>query len=157
VAPVTLDACFQALIATLPELCRTYLPVRMDRIRMVPGDQRPAWGHVTLRAADANRLLGDVRVLDGQGNVLLEVDGFHARALKTPDRDDMQALYRYEWISQPGLNTDALDEDLPDPERLASEMTSAVREATLQSQEYYAEIRPELDTLSGEYIVEALS
>ncbi len=109
VHPAFLDACFQVLMATLPTDAvaagtdALYMPTGMRSVQVHrrPGPQ--VWSHARLHANDASDAFeGDVRILDDQGDVLIEVAGLRLQRIEglAPQRppvrpDDL--LYEVLW------------------------------------------------------------
>ena len=117
--PALLDAAFQVLLAVVrPSRSKTqglamvpYLPVGVDRVRV--------WGHASremqalarLREIDTQLVVGDIQIVDPEGNLLVEIEGFRAQSLEasislSPERLD-RSLYELEW--QPGERSDEPD------------------------------------------------
>jgi phthiocerol/phenolphthiocerol synthesis type-I polyketide synthase D len=88
VHPTLLDACFQVLIAALPDALfrddgALYLPtgLRSFQLHQQPGKQ--VWSHavLTTRPEQANGLFeGDVLILDAHGQVLIEAQGMQLQS-----------------------------------------------------------------------------
>ncbi len=86
--PTLLDACFQVLIATLPDRLiagddALYVPTGLRQFQLYRRPGRQVWSHASLQPADqdAESLEGDVRILDEQGELLLEACGLQLRRL----------------------------------------------------------------------------
>jgi acyl transferase domain-containing protein/aryl carrier-like protein len=110
--PSLLDAAFQVLLAAArPEedtaatdatpALAPYLPVRVERIRIYHQPVLRMQAYATLRQADAHQVVGDVQVVDAQGRLLAEIEGFRAQSLEsslslTPERID-RGLYELVW------------------------------------------------------------
>lgn len=108
--PALLDACFQVLIAALPngtaghEGKPLYLPVGLGRFQVHnrPGSQ--IWSHARLRngGEPQDSFEGDVQVFDDDGKVLLEAIGLTFRRAGLPvstpgERNVADFLYDLEW------------------------------------------------------------
>jgi acyl transferase domain-containing protein len=77
-----LDACFQALLATLNNGdSNVFVPVTIRQVRLwrQPGTRFWCHGYCTCRTPDS--IEGDIRIFDDTGNVLVEVRGIRAQAL----------------------------------------------------------------------------
>ncbi|MFJ7901541.1 type I polyketide synthase [Streptomyces sp. NPDC096198] len=110
--PVLLEACFLALTVTYPEKYgrRTYVPVGVERMLFHERVGTFAWCHARLRPADTDdpeTLYGDVDLYDGDGRVVLTMEGV---LLKRAQRGAMLGrpgaawrdwLYRTSWTPQP--------------------------------------------------------
>ncbi|MBI5394834.1 MAG: type I polyketide synthase [Verrucomicrobia bacterium] len=108
--PALLDACFQVILATLPpavrvsRLQRAFIPVSLDRIRLYRRPPARVFSHVRLVEASEDALAADIRILDEQGGLLLDLSGLRCRAIegasaKGSPLDDL--LFVSEWQSQP--------------------------------------------------------
>ena len=75
--PVLLDACMQAIAATLPDSEeQSYMPMGAAEVRLGKGVGTPLWTHVhTLRQADGGALRADIRILDAAGNAVAVIAG----------------------------------------------------------------------------------
>ncbi|MGW2698040.1 amino acid adenylation domain-containing protein [Streptomyces sp. NPDC001296] len=110
--PVLLEACFLALTVTYPEKYgrRTYVPVGVERMLFHERVGTTAWCHARLRPADSDdpeTLHGDVDLYDGEGRVVLTMEGV---LLKRAQRQAMLGrpgaawrdwLYRTSWTPEP--------------------------------------------------------
>lgn len=107
--PALLDASFQVLLtaaravktATGQPLSALYLPVSVDRIHIFSHPVQQMQVHGQLSRADDQVVVGNIRVVDMEGNLLAEVEGFRAQSLEasmsvTPERID-RGLYELEW------------------------------------------------------------
>lgn len=86
VHPTLLDACFQLLPLAIPAgevggRPPLYLPVQVERVRWFEKPGRVAWGHAVLVQHGGRSFVGDVRVLDEEGRVLLEINGYRCQAV----------------------------------------------------------------------------
>src|SRR5262249_42755798 len=119
--PVLLDAAFQMLLfVTLPGESAPgmpapvpYLPVSVDRIRVLRHPVPRMQAYARLRQADERFVVGDVQVVDPEGNLLAEIEGFRAQSLETstslaPERIDKE-LYELEWHLAQGDDTTEID------------------------------------------------
>jgi acyl transferase domain-containing protein/aryl carrier-like protein len=108
--PALLDAAFQVLLAAARPAAAlqdavpapaTYLPIGIDRIRVL-GQAVPAMqAYAHLRQADGQFVVGDIQVTDTEGNLLVEIEGFRAQSLETvvsltPERLE-KSLYELRW------------------------------------------------------------
>lgn len=73
VHPVLLDACFQLLVAILPEDSNTYLPVGLKNLQIFqPLLNVPLWGYARL---DTRTLSADIQLATETGTVLVAITG----------------------------------------------------------------------------------
>ncbi len=102
VHPALLDACFQVLGAAAPPATaeRTYLPVGFERLTAYGAPAGELWARARLRPTAADAFAGDVWLLDGAGNVLVEARGLRVRALEgTGGQEDW--FFGVAWESRP--------------------------------------------------------
>lgn len=104
--PALLDACFQALIATLPgdSAAAAYVPVSIDEIRVHQPAGNRFWCHGTRLAHDGLHMVGDLRILAEDGTVLAELRGIRAQSLGAAaaagEDDADRLLARFELVPQ---------------------------------------------------------
>src|SRR5262249_15183998 len=75
--------------------------VGVDHIRVLRHPVPQMWAYARLHQADERLVVGDVQVVDPEGNLLAEIEGFRAQSLETsislaPERID-KGLYELEW------------------------------------------------------------
>ncbi|HEX7842494.1 MAG TPA: SDR family NAD(P)-dependent oxidoreductase, partial [Kofleriaceae bacterium] len=106
VHPAVLDACFQVLGATIPVdaigTTQSFVPTQLERV-VVHGPARGVrlWSHARSSAETAPggaSFCGDVRILDEDGTVLVEIFGLRGRGL---DRDAVTAApVKLDWFHE---------------------------------------------------------
>jgi acyl transferase domain-containing protein/acyl carrier protein len=107
--PALLDAAFQVLLTVARPMETTpaehmptpYLPVSVDRIRVLGRPVQQMQAYARLIKADERLVVGDVQVVDTEGNLLAGIEGFRAQSLEAsmslaPERID-RGLYELEW------------------------------------------------------------
>ena len=107
--PALLDAAFQVLltvakpaeVSSAEYVPTPYLPVSVDRIRVLRHPVRHMQAYARLVKADKRLVVGNVQVTDTAGNLLAEIEGFRAQSLEAsmslaPERID-RGLYELEW------------------------------------------------------------
>jgi acyl transferase domain-containing protein/acyl carrier protein len=110
VHPAILDACFQTLLGVVDRnQSATYLPARLERVRVhrtLPVTAPPVlWSYARRVAQDDTVIQGDLRLLDEDGNVFVEIQGLRCQSLRqaragaTIDLDE--CLYEEKWLLQP--------------------------------------------------------
>ncbi|HYX51019.1 MAG TPA: polyketide synthase dehydratase domain-containing protein, partial [Ktedonobacteraceae bacterium] len=108
--PALLDACFQVIVATLPANADAngaealYLPTGMRSFRVHQRPGKRVWSHAVLteeRKQDAGLFEGDVRVLDEEGQLLVEASGMRLQrsevARQSRQEDVSDWLYELRW------------------------------------------------------------
>jgi myxalamid-type polyketide synthase MxaD len=105
--PAILDACIQVIGVAVPDLATSngnraiYMPTRIDQIRIGSRSGLPRWSHAHLRELAANSVNGDVRLLDENGRVAVEISGIRFDRLGDSDRPAAVNLddwfYEFEW------------------------------------------------------------
>jgi len=110
--PAFLDGCFQLFLGTLFHAVKddgrkgtTYLPVKIDRLRIHERPTPRMLCHARLNRLDDDVLEGDIETLDEAGNVLVEIRGFRCQAVERAKADVSQNLedwlYEFQWQAQP--------------------------------------------------------
>ena len=107
--PALLDAAFQVLLAAVrpvgsasqESVHAPYLPVSVDHIRVWGQPVRHMLAYARLRQADERLVVGNIQVVDPEGNLLAEIEGFRAQSLEAsislaPECID-RGLYEMEW------------------------------------------------------------
>ncbi len=105
--PALLDAAFQVLLATTGtgasgvQEAVPYLPVSIDRVRVLSRPVQDMYAHARLVQADKQYVVGDIQIVDPEGRVLLSIEGFRAQSLEasmslTAERID-RSLYELTW------------------------------------------------------------
>jgi acyl transferase domain-containing protein/NAD(P)-dependent dehydrogenase (short-subunit alcohol dehydrogenase family) len=106
--PALLDACFQTVLAAIPEAAVgvTYLPVSVERLHIRGNPQPPLWCHARLhpKANPAQQALrASVVLYNGSGECVAEIEGLVAQPadqrtlLPTLQPDHEQCLYEVVW------------------------------------------------------------
>ncbi len=84
--PTVLDACFQLLLLAVPdadsaERQTLYLPVQINRLRFFVRPGAKLWCHARLAHRSGRSVVGDIKVLDEKGRVLIDIEGFRCQAI----------------------------------------------------------------------------
>lgn len=167
VHPALLDACFQVLSAALPEAAaggarRLYLPVHVERLKFLARPGRAMWSHARLVRRGGNAIVGDIRIADESGAVLIEIDGFRCQAMRAAGSEDPQSwLYESRWEAKPLGGREALRpaaDFLAPPSRAAQRVRAvlAQRQGRDGLRARFLAVEPALDELCRGYIVAAL-
>ena len=107
--PALFDACFQTLFfaAPLPEEHgnRTMLPARIDRVKFFARPGKSVFCHAKLVAASSHAITWNFQILDHNGRVLVEAEGFRVQAVRgmnSPRSDGVESwLYETRWTAKP--------------------------------------------------------
>jgi acyl transferase domain-containing protein/aryl carrier-like protein len=137
--PSLLDAAFQVLLAAarpadtlssaseeaMSQVLAPYLPVSIDRIRVYRQPVRQMRVYARLRQADAQLVIGDLQVVDLEGHLLAEIEGFRAQSLESPmslrsERID-RGLYELEWQPAPRSHAENDQGDVQNEEQANEE------------------------------------
>lgn len=116
--PALLDACFQALAATLPvDIAqsgrpRMYLPAGLNSLRMYAAPLAATWSYAVLQSdaqVGAETLKGDIFLLDERGQVVVEARGLgmRRRGSEIPDVADRSLV---DWLYEISWKPEALHE-----------------------------------------------
>ncbi|MFE2678128.1 SDR family NAD(P)-dependent oxidoreductase [Streptomyces hygroscopicus] len=130
--PVLIDGCLQALAAH-PALVRDAFPVGAGALRVHRDPHRGRYCLARLRHLDGHLAVGDVVLLDEDGDVLAEIEQVR---LATQDRRFAERLLAIGWDRvdpaprQPAGRWLLVTEDDADPEEFVRELTSALDTGT---------------------------
>lgn len=123
--PCLTDAAFQVLLIAAtppgPDQARVtpYLPVGVDRVRVLAPPAKDMVVVARVVAADRSRIVSDIALCDSTGRVLVEIDRFRAQSLDaaaglSPDRID-SGLYELEWQEAPRKTMETAPDGGPQP------------------------------------------
>jgi acyl transferase domain-containing protein/thioesterase domain-containing protein/acyl carrier protein len=159
--PALLDACFQVLLLAMPaheasERRMLFLPVQMERLRLFARPGSVVWSHARLVRNGDRMVVGDIRLLDDDGRVLVEITGFRCQAVgqaRPGATDDLNEwLYEPRWKLTPGGRTARASDYLPPVSAIVARLRPLAREL---GRACPREMRAELDQLSLLYILAA--
>lgn len=157
--PVVLDACFQ--VNNTAVTTGTYLPVGIERVTLhSDGLGRRPQVHVRLRNQRGAQIIADIALCDGQGRVLLSVEGFRCQRVEDAGDVDPRSVaglqYDYRWLMDGEILPDAAM--LPAPADLVHSLQGAAADLAGRTSIglYYDEFEPSMDALCTAYIVDAL-
>lgn len=108
--PAILDACFQCVLAALPEAvpCDAYVPIGVesfDYFRSFPFDQS-IWSKVEITSSLAAEMItADVQIVDADGEAIARLTNLSAKRLSSKKDDWKQWLYQLEWKPTPAAKT----------------------------------------------------
>ena len=160
VHPCLFDASLQALGHFDPGVARAgsaYLPVQLRRLRTYATGTTPQYCYVRVTRRSARSVLADIRLLDGDGRVILEIEDLRFVGVDFT-RDTAVPVYAHAWqLAERGASRAA--PSLPSPSLLAERLRPKIQALTAQFEraEYYEEIEPLFDRLAAAWAVRALA
>lgn len=113
VHPALLDSCLQLIGQALPGMDGDsgdiYVPVMQGRVQVFEAVGDSAWGHFTLHPQEeANRLKGDLRVLDDSGRVLVEITNLQLQKISSAS-PVLDWFYDMAWLPQARAGTTTVE------------------------------------------------
>jgi acyl transferase domain-containing protein/SAM-dependent methyltransferase len=172
--PALLDACFQTLMAIVPQDDegnpddQVYLATGVEQFNCPGSASSEIWSHVVFRPTDDSNQetrTVDVHLYDSTGNVVAEVQGLSLkrvtkRALRFGSQHSSECYYEVQWqpkrLATPSEQCDThlsvATVDLVG--RVRPQLRDAVERFGLNK---FRKIEPEVDSLCANYILEALS
>ncbi|WP_259391638.1 type I polyketide synthase [Paenibacillus sp. 1011MAR3C5] len=113
--PAVLDVCFQVMAAALPidpNASSVYMPVGVNQGHVYRELSDAMWIHATISEQDASGLLGDIRLMDTEGNLILDIQGCRAVSLRDESAalNKPQQLYEMNWVQQERLPAAATED-----------------------------------------------
>ncbi|GJL77795.1 MAG: hypothetical protein NPINA01_07840 [Nitrospinaceae bacterium] len=167
--PSLLDAAFQAsaLVALGADALKRklFLPAFINRVRFHESPTGPLWVHVKAVNLGVSQVGVDIRMFDASGNVCMECEGVHFRALNASRGRDLQNPdnWLYEWRWELGSETGTGRQGnsaafLPAPGQISSALKKegAYLAEVLNRRCFHASIEPELNRLSALYVLKVL-
>jgi myxalamid-type polyketide synthase MxaB len=107
--PRLLDACFQALLATVPD-GGTLVPVAVERLTLYRPPAPVLWSHARRRPPSGDSIETDLNIFDEGGNPVARVEGLTSKRIAGASGDGRDLLYTVEWIERsPALYTEILE------------------------------------------------
>ncbi len=164
VHPAMLDCALQMLIlahksGSAMETGSGFLPASAERVDWFGAVGTAHWAHAEVRQATASGLQGDVRILDDQGEVLLEIRGIRAvRVSATAEHGPTPlCLHEIHWQEKPPARRAGVA--LPSPAAIVADLPDFVdRSGNERARFAYADpIRDGLNTLAAAFIRDALA
>jgi acyl transferase domain-containing protein/aryl carrier-like protein len=165
--PAALDSCFQVLSGTL-ELraagaTKVYLPVHIRQVRFYNRPSATLWSHATLIRCGAHSLDVDIRILDEQGERVMDIRCFRGQSVDTNGtgpRNLDNWVYEFRWLLKPHEHArpSLRRADFVPP-------LAAIRKGIEEEADHIAdnlgwrtrarEIEPDIDRLCAAYIIRA--
>jgi acyl transferase domain-containing protein/NADPH:quinone reductase-like Zn-dependent oxidoreductase/NAD(P)-dependent dehydrogenase (short-subunit alcohol dehydrogenase family)/SAM-dependent methyltransferase/acyl carrier protein len=163
--PAFLDSCFQILLGAMSEQYQSpYLPVQIQRARILARPEFQAWVHARLTNVGPTMLEGDIRVCDRDGNLVVQIDRFRCQAVgERVDRsgDIENLLYEIRWQKRPaGTRQPARRpaDYIPASRAIARSVEAEVRQLLddLGWSKILSKAHEPLDRLASCYVIEAM-
>lgn len=159
VHPALLDGAFQTLAAAVSGNNDAYLPIAVERVRVVGEPGVTAYCHARMRTAVTSNghgpretLTADLTLFDGEGRPVLDVQGLSLRRASESVSEPLDRLF-YEIVWQPDSRT---------PSQPAAERLIACAQKVLEDEperrgdlDRYVRVNSELDALSRDYVLRA--
>ena len=136
--PALLDCALQVLIlapgsARQAPLGATFLPASVERIEWSGARGTQFWVHAQVRSSTSSRFKGDLRILDDEGNVALDIQGIEAVLVSATGENQIAefALHDLYWTPQSRARPDRRPPSLslPAPDVLVQKIGDFAREA----------------------------
>ena len=132
--PALLDTCFHVMLGpVVAEMAGgrlpTYLPVQIGRLRFHDDPARVRYCHARLRRKSGKSMVYDLDLLDGDGRVLAEIEGFRSQQLGR-ERQPAGTLYEVKACLDPGAVLPAayVNSPLPSPADLGNRLAAKIPE-----------------------------
>ncbi len=159
--PAILDSCIQVMISLVHQNDKSNastIPVHVGRITSYAPLPSRVFCHVTMRSESERSAVADFRVMDQDGNVLLDLRD--ARCQKVNFQNAAHASLCSEWW-RPDSTTPNFEplSDLPSPAFIQKEVAgelAPIAEANERAA-FYRDIRPQLEELARAYGTQALA
>lgn len=102
--PCLVDGAFQVLATAMlsttgDEEDRPFVPISIQEVRFISGVERMAWCHALMSPADDNvdTRVGDVRIYDDNGNLLVEMIGFCVKPIEAEKSTQEDPILVLQW------------------------------------------------------------
>lgn len=97
--PTLLDGCFQSLIACMDENDHFYMPIEIKKLTFFHPVTKQLWCHGTLSKFRADGIEGNLSLYDDQGQLCVQLEGLHCRALASQQEKQTDQINRlaYFW------------------------------------------------------------
>ncbi|MDZ8033648.1 SDR family NAD(P)-dependent oxidoreductase [Nostoc sp. DedSLP04] len=163
--PALLDAAMQ-VVGGLVEIYRvsTYIPVSLERLIVYRRPSLEIWAVASLQEQSNFAFKAQVTLFDSARQVVAVLDGLRfqavtSQALLNQGKDSLQdCLYEVEWRSQSRFGKLEPPHFIPSPEAIANQLQPHLeRLISGDDIQIYSTLLPQLDRLSLEYIIQALS
>ncbi len=167
--PGLIDSSFGLLLACTSEkqvANETFVPFGIEQIdfQQSPNSTAKLWGHCQLRLSANNEdsLIGDIRLFDETGQLIIEFIGFEGRKVNqekllaaTHKEVWRDWLYDIEWQPQMSLGSSP-NYFMPTPVEISTSVRTFITNSIPQIK-FYETFLPALESLSASYLLNALS
>lgn len=168
--PTILDASFHVLVGAIATVALkglsndqsegVYLPVRIERVRFYRRPGLKFYSYTRLVDHGPNHFTGDIQLLDDEGNLLAELQGFQCRAIERPSEKMDTYLYEYQWKlkARPGQVFVSRKADfIPSPQQIAERIQPEGERLSEQFRlSRYKVMEPQVKELANAYLLSAL-
>ncbi|WP_375495939.1 beta-ketoacyl synthase N-terminal-like domain-containing protein, partial [uncultured Nostoc sp.] len=163
--PALLDAAMQVVggLVEIDRVC-TYVPVGVERLIVYRRPRLEIWAVASLQEQSNFALKAQVTLFDSERQVVAVLDGLRfqavtSQALLNQGKDSLQnCLYEVEWRSQSRFGFLEPPHFIPSPEAIVNQLQPHLeRLITGDDIQIYTTLLPQLEQLSLEYIIQALS
>lgn len=107
--PALLDAAFQSCLAALADVSNTYLPVSLGSLQVLSNARRSATVSSRVKTTDAG-FEADLRIVSDEGELLAEIKGLRADALRRTESEVLRELaYELTWSPSDGVEARSIE------------------------------------------------
>jgi acyl transferase domain-containing protein/NADPH:quinone reductase-like Zn-dependent oxidoreductase/predicted O-methyltransferase YrrM len=166
VHPAVLDACFHALVGIALTERRAaggpFVPTKISRLRVYrPIRDETLWSFARVTRREEGILEGEFVIFDDQGNVLIDMAGFHCQQLPEPRADDgtiADSLYSSIWIASSLPSQRPRVAGIVSSPALVAEQVTPPRklDELFERRKHYLVVDPRTDRVCAAYAVRAL-
>ncbi|WP_218651874.1 type I polyketide synthase [Nostoc sp. C052] len=163
--PALLDAAMQVVggLVEIDRVC-TYVPVGVERLIVYRRPSLEIWAVASLQEQSNFALKAQVTLFDSERQLVAVLDGLRfqavtSQALLNQGKDSLQnCLYEVEWRSQSRFGKLEPPHFIPSPEAIANQLQPHLERLIAGDDiQIYTTLLPQLEQLSLEYIIQALS
>jgi acyl transferase domain-containing protein/NADPH:quinone reductase-like Zn-dependent oxidoreductase/SAM-dependent methyltransferase/acyl carrier protein len=169
--PAILDACFQTFMGTVSmnefgdkENPTLFLPVNINRVQVFKPLETKIWAYANLTKQNDSVLEGNLQIFDDEGNIIVDIQGLHCRAVDSISTSGIENidryLYEYQWKLKPRQEIDQKSipvRFIPSPQQISDSLEhiskSLIEE--LDRKNHYEKIEPLSSGLCVAFLMEA--
>ncbi len=157
--PALLDACFQGMLGMLvnEQDDATWLPVRVGRLRFLGNSSGLKYCYLRLEREGVRSKIAALRILDGEGNVIAEIDGFRAQQVDLTRGASPTAIYEWQPQYQPSKAPVIISSPMPSPGKIGERMNPTLTKmiAEWKRKEIHERFKTRTDLLCAAYVARA--